>query len=42
MNKNTVLTNFHSMTTFTKIENIINKHPLTDVDVHFDELESLT
>ena len=42
MNKNTVLTNFHSMTTFAEIENIINKHPLTNVGDHFDELESLT
>ena len=39
MNKNTVLTNFHSITTFTNIENIINKRPLTNVGGHFDELE---
>ena len=42
MNKNTVLTNFQLMTIFTKIENIINKRPLTNVEDHFDELEALT
>ena len=42
MNENTVLTNFYLMTTFTEIENIINKRPLKNVGDHFDELESLT
>ena len=42
MNKNTVLTNFQLMTTFTEVENIINKRPLTNVGDHFDKLESLT
>ena len=40
--KNTVLADFHLMSIFTEIENIINNRQLTNVSGDFDYLKALT